>query len=141
MAITIQETVDGTGLTYEATGTVTGQELLAAVQHIRCMAEKNQRWMFCLHDFTHIESIKCSAEEIRTIAYQDKSQLASIVPAGFVVAVVTPRDHDYGLARMWQAYAEETRWETGIFRSRPDAEQWIREKVRLTFGVEVASLQ
>ena len=141
MAITINETVDGAGLIYVGEGTVTGQELLEAIQRIRCMAEKPKRWMFCLHDFTRTEALNCSAEDIRTIASQDKNLLASILPAGFVVAVVTSKDHHYGLARMWQVYAEETKWDTGIFKSRASADQWVREKVQSTFGVEVPSLQ
>lgn len=55
--------------------------------------------------------MECSTDEIRNLAYQDKAVLASLFPMGFVVAVVTSKEHLFGLARMWQSQAEETKWD------------------------------
>jgi len=141
MAITIEETLDGRGLTYIGEGALTGQELLDAIDRVRSFGEKPHHWLFCLHDFTAMETLACSSDDIRAVAQKDKNLLALIFPAGSVIAVVTPKDHHYGLARMWQVYAEETKWETGVFRSRIEAEQWIREQVWSGFGIKVLSLE
>jgi len=137
MPITIKETADGTGIVYGGDGIVTSQQLLDAVQLIRSFGEKTQRWMFCLHDFSRVEDVKCSADEIRNLASQDNSVLAPMFPKGFVVAVVTSKDHVFGLARMWQAQAEDTQWDIDVFRSRTDAEGWVRERVQANFGAKV----
>jgi hypothetical protein len=33
---------------------------------------------------------------------------------------------DVGIARMWEAFAEVTRWNTHGFRSRAEADPWLR---------------
>jgi hypothetical protein len=40
-------------------------------------------------------------------------------------AIVVSTDVDYGLARMYQAYAESTSIETNIFRDLEDARRWL----------------
>ncbi len=40
-------------------------------------------------------------------------------------AIVASQDVDYGVARMFQAYAEELPWETMVFRGLDDALPWL----------------
>jgi len=44
---------------------------------------------------------------------------------GFKVALVAPRDIDYGLARMYEAYASELPILLSVFRSSGDAWDWL----------------
>jgi len=137
MPIAIQATADRTGILYIAEGTVTGSQLLEACRSIRSLADTSNHWMYCFHDFTQVESLACSADDIRALAREEVRSLAPVFPKGFVVAVVTPKDYHFGLARMWQVYAEKTEWEIAVFRSRVEGERWMRDRVRLNFQAEV----
>ena len=53
------------------------------------------------------------------------------------MAIVAPRDLEYGLSRMWQAFVEDNGWETMVFRSREQAEEWVREKVSQNFSTDL----
>jgi hypothetical protein len=53
--------------------------------------------------------------------------------------VASPRDHGYGLARMWEALVEWVGWETMAFRSLTEAEDWIRRRVKEKFGIDLAN--
>jgi hypothetical protein len=44
-----------------------------------------------------------------------------------LVAIAAPRDYAFGMARMWQAFVEDTGWNTAVFRSRAAASDWLRE--------------
>ena len=43
------------------------------------------------------------------------------------VAFCTPADMNFGLARMWEALADETGWEIQVFRSKAEATAWLDE--------------
>jgi hypothetical protein len=53
-------------------------------------------------------------------------QIALSVPRAPAVAIVAPSDLAFGIARMWEAFAEVTRWNTHVFRSRAEADPWLR---------------
>jgi hypothetical protein len=46
-----------------------------------------------------------------------------------VVAVVAPGDTVFGMARMWQAFANKTGWEIEIVWSKPAATVWLRSRL------------
>jgi hypothetical protein len=56
-----------------------------------------------------------------------------------VLAIVARLEVTFGLTRMWQMRmdARGTLWETGLFRSRPEAEDWLRRRMREKHGVEI----
>ena len=45
-------------------------------------------------------------------------------------------DLGYGLSRMWQAYTDDIPWNANVFRTRSEAEDWLRKEidVDLTFS-------
>jgi hypothetical protein len=47
-------------------------------------------------------------------------------------AIVVARDVTYGMARMYQAYAESTSIETMVFRSLDDAHRWLAESAPMS---------
>ncbi|HEY6304340.1 MAG TPA: hypothetical protein VIX14_14890 [Terriglobales bacterium] len=79
-------------------------------------------------------TLEISAAEIRTIRKQD-DRLAAVLPA-LVTAVVVPSDCGFGMARMWEILTERPGWSARAFRSRPEAEVWLRDEVRRKFALE-----
>ena len=74
-------------------------------------------------DLTHTTSLVLSTEDIERIANQDKNAKISIGP--LAIAVVAAKDLDYGLSRMWEAYADTSGIQTMVFKDLVTSEEWI----------------
>jgi hypothetical protein len=124
---------DCKGRVWVCRGVLTGKQLIA--NNDRILSSKSYegvRWL--LIDETDA-TMDISAEEIRTIRQQD-DLLAAALPE-LVTAIVAPRDYGFGMSRMWEMLTERPGWSTRAFRSRPEAESWLREEVRRRFGIEL----
>lgn len=125
MPVTVEELDDGRGVRFHAFGELTDAEFLTTVEaHLR--AEDVGKYRYNLSDFTAVETVKLSSRAIFRSAELGRD---SAVRRDLVMAVVADRDFLFGLARMWQAFARSTGWETGVFRSRTEAATWLRDEV------------
>jgi hypothetical protein len=124
---------DGMGRVWVCRGVLSGKELIANYERILVSKSyQGVRWL--LIDETEATP-EISAAEIRTIREQD-DRLAAVLPE-LVTAVVVPSDFGFGMARMWEILTERPGWSTRAFRSRPEAEAWLREEVRRRFAMEL----
>ncbi|MCH7806715.1 MAG: hypothetical protein IH995_06175 [Proteobacteria bacterium] len=81
---------------------------------------------YVISDWSKSTKVTHTTEEIRELAKMTRQRL-DFNPK-LLFAIVVPRDLLYGLARMWHSYlGEEHR--TGLFRTREEAEIWIKEKL------------
>jgi hypothetical protein len=126
----------GTGVLFACSGVVTARDLMNANERLLAAADQSARYKFGLVDLLGADSLDLSIDEIRLIAEQD-TLIAAIAPKGTIVAVVAGKDLAFGLARMWEAFAGDTQWETKTFRSRSHAESWIRDRVKDKFGLDL----
>jgi len=69
--------------------------------------------------------------------FQDR-QIASYAVPGLLVALVAERNVIVALARMWEAFIEGIGWETKIFPSIAEAQEWIRIRVKEKFQLELS---
>ena len=138
MSITLKEVGEGAGIVFECEGAATGRDMLKATESLRSSPEKLKQWMFGLIDLTKTTSTDYTTADLRALAEVDKA-LSQLARKGAVIAVVAPLDVHYGLSRMWQALVEGTVWETMVFRTRTDADSWIREKIKENFGAEFSA--
>jgi hypothetical protein len=127
MPIEVEVLQNGTGLLLRYRGNVTGKDKIEVMERLIASPELVSRLRYMVIDdgSAHLD---LSMEEVRIIAGQDR-RIAQIAPAGIVVAMIAPREVDFGMARMWQVFVEETGWETMVFRSFDEADLWLREKV------------
>lgn len=123
MTLDITRTGEG-GVVIKAVGVISGQELLNANLTL-CQAQcKQEPFAYQLMDFLEADKLTITSEEIRVLAgHSIKS--AEYNPA-MVLAVVTSKDHVYGLARMWQAYLGSSPIKSGVFKDMEQAKQWIK---------------
>jgi hypothetical protein len=68
---------------------------------------------------------------------QDR-QIASYAAPGLLVALVAERSVVFALARMWEVFIEGIGWETKIFPSIAEAQDWVRIRVKEKFRVELS---
>jgi hypothetical protein len=78
-------------------------------------------------NFTSISRLNISASDVRQIADLEL-RMADVQPHASV-AIVAPTDVAFGMRRMWQVLTEKTGWETMVFRTRQEAEDWVGRKV------------
>lgn len=84
---------------------------------------------YVISDWSKSTKVTHTTEEIRELAKMTRQRL-DFNPK-LLFAIIVPKDLLYGLARMWHSYlGEEQR--TGLFRTREEAEIWIKEKLSLS---------
>jgi hypothetical protein len=133
MPIEFHSVQNGMGRIWLCCGILTGRELIANNERILdSKSYEGVRWL--LIDETET-TMDISTEEIRAIRRQD-DRLAAVLPE-LVTAVVVPYDVGFGMTRMWEILTERPGWSTRAFRTRPEAEAWLREEVRRKFGIEM----
>ncbi len=114
-------------------GVLTGRELIANNERVlSTKSYEGVRWLLIDGTDTKVE---VSTEEIRTIRRQD-DLLAAVLPE-LVTAVVIPSDYGFGMSRMWEILTERPGWSIRSFRTRPEAEAWLRDEVRQKFRMEL----
>ena len=56
---------------------------------------------------------------------------------GLLVALVAERSVVFALARMWEAFIEGIGWDTKIFLSLAEAQDWVRIRVKEKFDLDL----
>jgi hypothetical protein len=133
MPIEVRSVQNGMGRIWTCHGVLTGKELIANNDYIfESKRYDGVRWV--LIDYTDT-TLEVSAQEVRTIKYQD-DRLATVLPE-LVTAVIVPTDYAYGMSRMWEMLTERPGWSVRSFRSRPEGEAWLRQEGKRKFGIEL----
>ncbi|MBU1219438.1 hypothetical protein KKF34_15945 [Myxococcota bacterium] len=93
----------------------TFSEVLSSINDASNMGEFNRRlWIY--EDTADLQS-----DEIQKVASLCKAKW----PVPSKVAIVTPNDHSFGLARMHDVYREQEGVETRVFRTEIEAIVWL----------------
>ncbi len=121
---TIEFVEDGRGLVFSGSGVLTGQEILEAKEALAADEVPLRTVKFALVLLEDVTAVDVTVGDLRAAAIVDR-RLARMMPNA-AVAIVAPRDHDFGIARMWEAIADVPEWTTYVFRSREEADAWLR---------------
>jgi hypothetical protein len=126
MTLKINYLENGKGIEIIASGTVTGSEIIA--RHDEIYSPKNlARQRYQIIDRTQCKEYIVSFAEVQIIAEIDKK--ASKTNPEIIIVIVAPTDLQFGMSRVWQAYVEESRFLTKVFRERTSAEGWLKERL------------
>ena len=107
--------------TFEVKGTLTADEIIRKVEEYYSMhPTKLVLWVM-----EHAATAGITSEEIEKIILTAKKNSGSRKEGK--TAIVGPKDIEYGLGRMYQAYAdiESMPYEYKIFREVEDAKNWL----------------
>jgi len=127
MPTRVKHLEDG-GVIAEFSGRIVVEDITGLNDSLYESPERIRAIKYQLCDFTDVTDVAVDSSEITDLAKQDLE--ASVANPHMIIALVGGRDLTYGLARMWEAYASGPALETMVFRSREDAESWIRAKLR-----------
>ena len=114
---------NGRGVVFHGVGELTGREIIEVKEQLAADEQRVRLLEFALVLLVEVRAFKITAEEVRVIAAIDH-RLARLVPH-LKVAIAAPRDHDFGVARMWEVIADVPGWMKRVFRDRGKAESWI----------------
>jgi hypothetical protein len=104
---------------------LTAQEILEAKAGLLRSPGRLKGIHYALIDMSDVTELHITRDDVLEFVAVDM-QIALIVPRRLAVAIVAPGDLAFGVSRMWEAFAEVTRWKTHVFRSRAEAEPWLR---------------
>ena len=76
-----------------------------------------------------VEKVDISSMDIRRISERDIR--TSKINQQLITAIVAGKAVVFGLSRMWQAYLDNPSLITSVFRSMDEAEQWVKEQIKL----------
>lgn len=124
------------GVVLRAEGSLTSDELIQARDMLLHNVDQLATLGFLLFDLRDAMLAELTTSDLLDLARVDQA-LARYTPPGMAVAIVAQRDLEYGLARMWEAFVAGKGWETMVFRSRKEAEHWIRERVQEKFETTI----
>ena len=136
MPIETEGRQNGLGVIYKCSGVVTIDDFFQAGLGFLAQPEEIKKWRYCIIDLTPVGAMNINAEDIRAVVEQNKL-IAAIAPSGAILAVASPKDLGFGLARVWEVLVEEVGWETMTFRSRAEADVWIQERMKQKFGIDI----
>ena len=123
MAIEIKYTEDGVGVELVASGTVFGEQILAALEELQ---EKSvfQELKYKLINRLGCKKYFVSTKDIRAIAEFDKAAV-EMNPA-LIIALVSPDNKVLQeSAEIWHSFAKENVPRSKLFSDRASADAWI----------------
>lgn len=118
---------DGNGVLHTGTGIVQGREIIDGVSSVLEAAKRGMPLRYSITDLSNITKVEITSNEIRDIAHIN-IQTSHIISRRTLVVIVASSLH-YGLARMWEVYAEPTNWNTRVFRDANEAKAWLNTSV------------
>jgi hypothetical protein len=136
MPIQLEFLHEGLGVIYRCEGALRLQHFVAANDQLLASPGRIRKLKYILVDGASMEPTFFSPTEMAGIVLQDR-QIASYAVPGLLVALVVKREVVFALARMWEAFIEGIGWETKIFPSIADAQDWVRTRVKDKFKLDL----
>jgi len=141
MPIEIMDCDDGIGNIIVTRGMVTDQELIDSLErHLTHDKEKFKKYKYILFDHTELTKMDITNETVGFIAglCADTSGINpdSIVAMVTNVTIGAGIDLINRISRMHELFVYRSCWKTMLFRTKPQAVRWIKEKVKDKFGID-----
>ena len=141
MPIEIKNWDDGNGNIIESRGMVTDRELIDSLKtHLAPDQNNFKNYKYILIDQSELTKLEISDETVEFISglIADTSK-ANPDPIVALVAYATYGaniEHVNRISRLHELFIYQSCWETRLFRTKPRAVKWIRERVNDKFGID-----
>jgi hypothetical protein len=123
---TIRQLEDGKGVLSYGSGKVTFAEIERAKQELARSPDLTSPKSYLIIDLADTTDLDLSGAEIQATAESTIRLFPTLFSPDAKAAVIAPTDMLFGLSRMWEVFVEKSRLQVQVFRSRADAEQWVR---------------
>jgi hypothetical protein len=141
MPIEITDWDDGCGNVIEGRGVVSDRELIDSLQPHLAQDQSNFKdYKYILIDQTDLTKLDISDETVEVIsgliAETSKANPDPIVALVAYASYGTNIEHINRISRLHELFIYPSCWETRLFRTKPLAVKWIREKVCDKFEID-----
>ena len=136
MPIQLEFVHDELGVIYRCEGTLGLQHFSVANDQLLATPERMRKLKYALIDAVSMEPTIFSPSQMDGIVLQDR-QIASYSVRRLLVPLVAERNVVFALARMWEVFIEGIGWETKIFPSITEAQDWVRIRVKEKFHLDI----
>lgn len=126
MPYTITSLDDG-GIITSFSGLMTDALYIAAIHERWCSDEAVKNCRYFISDLTEVEQL-----ELTTAGVQESARInteVSKLNKNILAVGVLPTDLEFGMGRMWQVYADDTKWKTHVCRTLEEAMEWIKNNL------------
>jgi hypothetical protein len=117
------------GLIITWSGEIKGTEVIQSYHERYAPEERLKKLRYILTDYTNMTDFNLAPRDIKIMA--EITNQAARHNRVIHAAAIMPTDISFGLARMFQSYADDdtTRWHTLVTRTREEAEDWLRRNL------------
>jgi len=126
MPYLISYQTDG-GVLTTYSGIVTDNDMFCCIKERTSSHDDLEKYRYFLSDFTDVDKFDVSSGAIKTIA--DLTVQASMVNESLIIVVIVPTDLEYGMARMWSAYSDESNLRLYMARTKEEALKYLNEQL------------
>lgn len=129
MPYSITYNKDDGGVITNYFGIINGESIIDATKERFASTRDIKSYRYFLSDYTEVTDFNISSETVKKSA-QLALKFSKINPHLHLV-IVMPTELKYGIARMWQGYANDdvTGWKTKVVKTRLEATKWIEENL------------
>ncbi len=123
MAVDIRAHDDGLLVEIRLSGKITGKTLIE-VNELLYSDDSMADHMVQLWDCSGISEYIANSKDMKMLAGQDLAAAKQV--SGRAILLVMPTDLQYGLAKVWNAFVQESGINTRVFRDRESADSYIK---------------
>jgi len=127
MALDVEIEQGGLGVLFVYRDVLEGAKAIAASKALYT-PENLQKMHYQIADLRAVSRIELTTEQIRQLAEADRA--AARQGNGFLIASVVDHDLQAGISRFYRTYAKDDAIEAAIFKTMPNARQWLTEKLQ-----------
>ncbi len=124
MPVRIEFVEQPKGVILYSLGTVTGAELIAAIQEVYA-DDRYPSLRYWLGDHSGCDYFLPTTQNLRRIGAINRQE--SLRNPGILLALVGPGDEAFGVCRQFEPFNDGSKYVTHVFRTREEAEAWITE--------------
>ena len=137
MPIEILATADNLGVLISASGSFSEQDYLQFFRNLHTQeSESPSGHLYAVSDFSGVTDTTVSSAAVAEVAHLFQSNLNN----KSILAIIAPKDLEFGLSRVFEQRVAKTDDLVRVFRSRPEAESWIRESLKQRRGIETVDI-
>jgi len=117
---------DGRGVLQTGEGVVTAREILDDLVQQRTDPTRPKGHRYVLVDFTQVTRIVARTSDVEQFVREQRS--VALHAPEVAIAIAASADVVFALSRMWEGLATGLPWERGVFRTRAEAIEWLRDR-------------
>ena len=114
------------GVVLEYSGDVTGEDVIDAV---KCVYENNNflNLKYWIADRTGCNLFNLDMKDAEILSSLSKDNYSR--NPNLILSLVSPKDLEYGMSRMYQIMTQDDGFKTKVVRSRKEADDWIESEI------------